>query len=154
NPDNGRVWLMAASVYAGLGQYAAADSAFDKAVELYPPYAEQVNQERHSAWEAAFNDAVRLINDQKMAEGVAALEAAELLFDHRPEAKYYLGLFYLQDGRNDDAERVFKGAIEAVNGPVRAQLPPEAAAEWDKIAANARVRLSNVEAMRAADLYD
>ncbi len=154
NPDNGRVWLMAGNVFAGLGQFQAADSAFTRALELYPGYAEQVDNERHLAWESAFNTAIGLINQQKLDEGIVALETAEQLYQHRPEAKFYLGLLYSQKNDQDKAEKAFNGAIEAVNGPVRARLQPEAQQDWDRLAHHARIRLSNVTAMRAADLYD
>ncbi|HEY0674461.1 MAG TPA: hypothetical protein VGD27_19450 [Longimicrobiales bacterium] len=154
NPDNGRVWLMSGSVYAGLGQYAAADSAFDRALQLHPPYAEQIDSERHIAWESAFNVAVGFINEQKIDEGIRALEEAELLYDHRPEAKYYLGLFYSQRQEHDKAERALNAAVTAVNGPIRPKLPAASAAEWDRMATNARIRLSNVRAMRGAAMYD
>jgi tetratricopeptide (TPR) repeat protein len=154
DPDNGRVWFMAGSVYAGMGRYAAADSAFDKAQQLYPGYGEAIVTERHAAWETAFNDAVTLINAQKTDEGIAALENAERIFDDRPEAKYYLGLFYVQKQKIAEAERAFNSAIVAVNGPVRAKLQPAAAEEWDKIALNSKIRLSNLEAFRGADLYE
>lgn len=154
DPENGRVWFMTGSVYASMGNYPAADSAFDRAQQLYSGYAEQIMNERHVAWEVAFNEAVGLINAQKTDEGIAALERAELMFDDRPEAKYYLGLFYLQRQQVANAQRAFNGAITAVNGPVRAKLQPAAAEEWDKIAMNSKIRLSNVEALRGADLYD
>ena len=154
DPTNGRVWFMAGSVYAGMGNYAAADSAFDKAEQLYAGYAEAIATERHAAWESAFNDAVTLINAQKTDEGIVALENAERIFDDRPEAKYYLGLFYLQKQQTENAQRAFNSAIAAVNGPVRAKLQPAAAEEWDKIALNSKIRLSNLEAFRGADLYE
>jgi tetratricopeptide (TPR) repeat protein len=154
NPDNGRVWLMAGSVYAGLGQFVAADSAFDRALQLYPPYAEQIDTDRHYAWEAAFNIAVGLINQQKTEEGIQALETAELLYEQRPEAKFYLGLLYNQKGETEKAEQALRATIAAANGPLRAKLPPEGAQEWERMAANARGQLSNVTAMRAAALYD
>jgi tetratricopeptide (TPR) repeat protein len=154
NPDNARVWYMAGSVFAGIGNYPAADSAFDKAQELHPAYAETISQERHVAWETAFTDAVGLINAQKTDEGIVALENAELMFGDRPEAKYYLGLFYLQKEQVEKAERAFNAAIAAVNGPVRAKLQPAGVADWDKLALNARIRLSNLEAFRGAALYE
>jgi hypothetical protein len=154
DPENGRVWLLAGTVQAGLGNIAAADSAFDRAEQLYPGYAEMISSERHAAWETAFNTAVALINEQKTDEGIAALEKAELVFSDRPESKYYLGLFYLQKERAEKAEAALQGAIEAVNGPLRSKLQPAAAEEWDKLAVNAKIKLSNLTAYRGADLYD
>src|SRR5690606_14663356 len=40
-PDNARIWLRMGEAQAGLGRLAAADSAFDRAEELYPPYTEE-----------------------------------------------------------------------------------------------------------------
>lgn len=154
DPSNARVWLMAGSVQAALGQFAAADSAFDRALQLHPAYSDQINEERHIAWEGAFNTAVGLINEQKSDEGIRALEDAELIFDHRPEAKYYLGLFYMQREEIEKAEKALNDAIAATNGPVRAQLKPEAVAEWDQLATNARIKLSNIVSFRGAQLYD
>jgi hypothetical protein len=154
NPENGRVWLLAGTVQAGLGNFASADSAFDRAEQLYPGYAEMISSERHAAWEAAFNSAVGLINEQKTDEGIAALENAELVFSDRPESKYYLGLFYLQKEQADKAETALQGAIAAVNGPLRSKLQPAAVEEWDKLAANAKIKLSNLTAYRGADMYD
>ena len=154
DPQNARVWLLAGTVHAGLGHFAAADSALDKAEQLYPGYAEQVASERHSAWESAFNAAVGLINAQKTDEGIAALEQAELMYPHRPEAKYYLGLFYMQKDQPEKAEVALNSAVAAVNGPLRSQLQPAAQEEWDRLATNAKIKISNIIAYRGAGLYD
>jgi Tfp pilus assembly protein PilF len=152
--NNARVWLLAGTVHAGLGNFAAADSALDKAQALHPDYAEMISTERHTAWESAFNAAVNLINAQKIDEGMVALENAELLFADRPESKYYLGLFYLQKEQPDKAEAALQSAIDAVNGPLRSKLQPAAVEEWDKLATNAKIKISNLIAYRGADLYD
>jgi tetratricopeptide (TPR) repeat protein len=154
DPENARVWFMLGSVQAGIGNLASADSAFDRAQQMYPGYAEAIEAERHAAWEIAFNEAVGLINAQKSEEGIVALERAESIYEHRPEAKYYLGLFYMQKQQVDAAERAFASAITAVNGPLRPKLQVGAAEEWDKMALNAKIRLSNLTAFRGADLYD
>lgn len=154
DPDNGRVWLLAGSVFSGLGQFAAADSAFDKAVALHPGYSDQIKQERHIAWEAAFNDAVTLINSQKVDEGIVALETAELMFDERPEAKFYLGLFYMQRNELDKAEQAFNATIAASQGPLRAQLQPAGQADWDRLALSSKIKLSNIVAQHGAEQYD
>jgi tetratricopeptide (TPR) repeat protein len=154
DPENARVWVLAGSVFAGLGDLVAADSAFDKAVALHPGYGEQVTVERHAAWEVAFNNAVGLINAQQTDQGIVALENAEAIFADRPEAKFYLGLFYSQKQQLDKAEKALEGAIAAVNGPLRAKLQPAAAEEWDRMATNAKIKLSNIMAMRGAELYD
>ena len=154
NPDNGRVWALAGSVLSGLGQYAAADSAFDKAVQLHTGYTEQIDNERHVAWETAFNEAVGLINEQKVDEGIAALELAELMYNHRPEAKYYLGVFYSQKNELAKAEQALQASIASVLGPLRAQLQPAGVVEWDRLAVNAKIKLAGIVAQRAAEQYE
>ena len=154
DPENARVWLLAGHVYSGLGQFVAADSAFDAAVTKYPGYADQIETERHTAWEAAFNNAVGLLNSQKTDEGIRALEEAEMIYEHRPEAKFYLGLFAMQKNEIEKSERWLKASMESVKGPLRAKLQPAALEEWDKLANNAQIKLSNVLAFRGADLYD
>jgi tetratricopeptide (TPR) repeat protein len=154
DPENGRVWFMLGSVQASIGNLAAADSAFDRAQAMYAGYAEAIEAERHAAWEVAFNNAVGLINAQKTDEGIVALENAELIYGDRPEAKYYLGLFYMQKQQVDNAERAFNAAIASVNGPLRPKLPAAAAEDWDKLALNSKIRLSNLMAFRGAELYD
>lgn len=154
NPENGRVWALAGSVLAGLGQFTAADSAWDKAVELHAGYTDQIDNERHAAWESAFNEAVELINQQKTDEGIAALERAELMYPHRPEAKFYLGVFYSQKDELDKAEQAFQSTIAATQGQLRAQLQPAGVVEWDRMATNARIKLSNITAQRGAQQYE
>ena len=154
NPENGRVWFMLGSVHAGIGNLPAADSAFDRAESMYAGYAEAIESERHAAWETAFNEAVGLINAQKTDEGIVALEKAEVIYANRPEAKYYLGLFYMQKQQVADAERALVSAIASVNGPLRPKLQTAAVEEWDKLALNSKIRLSNLMAFRGGELYD
>jgi tetratricopeptide (TPR) repeat protein len=154
NPENGRVWFMLGSVQASMGNLPAADSAFDRAESMYAGYAEAIEAERHAAWEIAFNEAVGLINAQKADDGIVALEKAELIYSNRPEAKYYLGLFYMQKQQVADAERALVSAIASVNGPLRPRLQVAAVEEWDKLALNSKIRLSNLMAFRGGELYD
>ena len=154
DPGNARVWLLAGHVLSGLGQFAAADSAFDRASELYPEYNDQIETERHTAWEGAFNNAVTLLNSQKTDEGIRALEEAEVIYDLRPEAKYYLGLFAMQKEESEKAERWLKASMASVQGPLRAKLQPAAVEDWDRLANNAKVKISNLIAYRGAQLYD
>ena len=154
NSENGRAWMMLGTVHAGLGDLAAADSAFDRAVQLHPGYAEQIDQERHVAWEGAYLQAVELINAQKPDEGMAALRRAEVIYDQRPEAKFYLGLFHLQREEVDQAAVSLNAALAAVDGPLVAKLSEPAKAEWVRMGRAARLKLANIESYRASKMYD
>ena len=52
--DNAKVWLLAGSVFAALGDMVEADRAFVKAVQMHPAYAEEIAGEREQAWIDAF----------------------------------------------------------------------------------------------------
>src|SRR5688572_11394759 len=42
SPDNALVWFTAGQVYAGLADFARADTAFDKAEQLHPPLRDEI----------------------------------------------------------------------------------------------------------------
>ena len=77
-----------------------------------------------------------------------------MIYEHRPEAKFYLGLFAMQKNEIEKSERWLNASMASVKGPLRAKLQPAAVEEWDKLASNAQIKLSNVLAFRGADLYD
>ena len=114
----------------------AADTLFDKAVELFPGYLDDIELARESAWIDAFNahiapsDSVDVIlagrgDPTGLREVVAErLESAELIYGgKRPEALINLGATYVELGRPDDAIDAFAAALEVIRGPrVQAML--------------------------------
>src|SRR5512140_890390 len=54
DPDNARVYLLMGRAQVGLNNLAAADSAFDKAEQLYPPYKTEIDPYRVNAWVALY----------------------------------------------------------------------------------------------------
>jgi len=164
NPDNAKVWFLAAQVYAGLNDFVGADSAFRKAEALYAPYAEELAAEREVAWIGAFQAAsagLESINTapdevtrtQKTNEVIAAFELAERIYPHRPEGKLNLGALYANIGETDKAEEAFRGVIEAANGPLKDQLSPEDALSWDRYAAIATTNIAQMAGSRGIEAF-
>lgn len=144
NPDNALVWLTAGQVYAKLQQFARADSAFDRAQALYPAYASDIEAERVQAWIDALNLSVKLTDAQKIPEAVAALEAAELIYDQRPESKLNLGLLYSNNRDYARAEQQYRALLDLVKTAPSRNLKPEDAAEWVKMEKLAAINLAQL----------
>lgn len=155
--DNARVWLIAGQAYAGLREYAKADEAFDKAVELYPDYAEEVEGEREAAWLDGFQAGVELMDQQQYPQALAVLEASHELYPHRPEGLLNIGSIYANTGEIDKAVEAFEKAIAAARGPHREKLDAAGQEQWDKFAEMAELNIAQmtgaqgVEAFQAGD---
>jgi tetratricopeptide (TPR) repeat protein len=143
-PDNAKVWFMAGQVYVGLGQFLSADSAFKKAVQLYPGYAEDVEGEREVAWVEAFNAGLAEMDKKNNDEAIKQLELAELMYPHRPEAKMNLGALYAGKNETDKAVKIFEAAIASTNGPLKEKLKPEDAANWKRYADMASLNIAQI----------
>jgi tetratricopeptide (TPR) repeat protein len=115
--SNPKIWFLAGQAYAGLLDFAGADSSFDKAVEMYPEYEAEVEAEREVAWVAGFQQGVALMDQQQNQEALRVFEAAHDLYPHRPEALLNMGSLYASAGDTDRAIQAFEDAIKAVNGP-------------------------------------
>lgn len=153
NPDNAKVWLLVGQVYAGLGDYIGADSAFRKAEALYPAYAEEISGEREVAWVEAFNAGLQAMDAKNNDEAIKQLELAELMYAHRPEAKMNLGALYA--GKNDVAKAIkaFEGAIAATNGPLKEKLKPEDQASWKRYADMAKMNIAQLIGAQGVELF-
>src|SRR5690606_26937333 len=96
--QNAKVWLLAGTALAALGELVEADKAFDRAVELHPDYAEDVKSERETAWVMAFNNGIQLMDAQDFDGALKAMEGAQIIYDERPEALMNLGALYANAG--------------------------------------------------------
>lgn len=144
DPANARVWLSAGQVYTGLGKLAQADSAFDKAEQLFPTFKEETLVFRSNAWAEAFEKGSALMAEGKNAEAIRYFELAETIQDDRPESKLNLGAIYATEGDADRAEKLFRSAIVAVDGPITAKLSAEDQAQWRRYAAIAQVNVADM----------
>ena len=153
NPDNGKVWFMAGQVYAGLGDLIGADSAFRKAEQLHPGYAEDLAGEREALWVEAFNAGITAMDAKNNDEAIKQLELAERLYSLRPEAKMNLGALYASKGDNEKAIKVFEAAIASSNGPLREKLKPEDQAGWKKFADMAKLNIAQIIGAAGVELF-
>lgn len=117
-PTNPRGYFQAGRAQAGMEDYVAADTLFERALELYPAYAEEVRIERENAWIALFNRSIEPMNAGAPEDGIRLLEMAETIFPgQRPEALINLGVGYSNVDRNDEAVDAFGEALELIRNP-------------------------------------
>jgi tetratricopeptide (TPR) repeat protein len=152
--QNARVWLLAGSVYAALGQMREADQAFVRAVEMHPAYAEEVSAEREQAWIVAFNEGLELMDAQRYDEAIAKMEGAQLIYQQRPEALMNLGALYANAGQPDKAAQAFEQAAAATRGPLYAQLDEETQQMWVRYREMAAVNVAQIVAAQGVDSFN
>lgn len=152
--ENAQVWKLAGTVLAGLGDAQEADRAFDRAVELHPDYAEEVEAERETAWVESFNKGIQLMDQQQYPEAIVALEAAQLLYDQRPEALMNLGALYSNAGEDAKAEKALADAIAATRGPLFESLDAEQQAEWVRFRRMAAANIAQIQAQQGIESFE
>lgn len=129
--DNPLGYMLAGQAQIGLDDYVAADSLFDKALDLYPAYAEDIRIERERAWVETFNAAIPPIDAGELEEGIRMLEKAEMIFGRQyPEALINLGMTYNMAGRTDDAIDAFGAALDIMRNPPHEDLDSARVAGW------------------------
>jgi tetratricopeptide (TPR) repeat protein len=151
---NAKVWLLAGQVLAALGEMQEADQAFTRAVEIHPEYAEEVTGEREAAWMEAFNEGINLMNAQDYAAAIAKMEGAQILYRQRPEALMNLGALYANRGDNARSAQAFREAMEAIDGPLAAQLDDDTRASWDRYRDIAKVNLAQLTAAEGVAAFE
>ncbi len=113
-PDDGKAWEAIAPLYAQLGRYGDAVTARRNALRLLDKTAER---------EADLGEAlVAAANGIVTDEANAAFDRAFRLDGANVSARFYLGLAAEQDGRKDDAARVWRKLL--ADSPPRAPWRP------------------------------
>lgn len=110
HPDDGRGWELLAPIYLRLGRTADSVKARKNALRLLGDTAE-----READYGAAL---VMDANGVVTAEARAAFQRAVALGGEPPKVKFFLGLAAEQDGRRDDAEKIWQAL--ALNAPADA----------------------------------
>jgi tetratricopeptide (TPR) repeat protein len=157
--ENPKIWFLAGQAYAGMMDFVGADSCFEKAQDLYPDYAPEIEAEREVGWMNGFNAAVTLMDEQNYPEALKLFEGSHELYPKRPEGLLNMGSIYANQGNTDKAVWAFEEAIKAVNSDRFAELEPEAQAQWKGFEDMAKLNISQmlgqqgVEAFQAED-YD
>lgn len=152
--DNARVWLLAGTALAALGEMEEADQAFTRAEQLHPEYAEQIEGERESAWIEAFNKGIQLMDQQQYPDAIAVLEGAQAIYKKRPEALMNLGALYSNAGEHVKAEQALREAIAATEGPLFEQLEPAQQAEWVRFRGLATANIAQIQAQQGIESFE
>ncbi|MGQ0560450.1 MAG: tetratricopeptide repeat protein [Gemmatimonadota bacterium] len=138
DPDNSKTWFTLGKVYASQGHAAGADSAFDQAEKMWPEYVEETEDERLKAYITSFNAGITAIQQNKLQEAIASLEAAHAVYPKKPTAALNLGNLYAKANDADKAAAAYRTALEVLRGPGRAELneaEQKQWAEWEDAAA-------------------
>lgn len=141
--SNSRHWFIAGQAYARLNDVAGADSAFDRAEQLWPEYAKETEPERLNAWIGAYNAGVAAIQAGKVDEAIAALANADRIYNKRPEALVTLGSIYMQSGNAAKAEETFVKALAVLRGD-RSALKPQEVQAWNEDELTVAMRLATL----------
>ncbi|HSJ08856.1 MAG TPA: tetratricopeptide repeat protein [Longimicrobiales bacterium] len=144
DPNNPKPWFQLGRAQAGLGNFLAADSAFDRAEAMYPQYAEEIDPERLRAWITTYNAAVAAVQEGRSADAIKSLEAADAIYRKRPEALVTLGSLYMQLDQPAMAETALKSALEVIRGPERARQAAAQQAAWAEDEQQVTRRLTNL----------
>jgi tetratricopeptide (TPR) repeat protein len=152
--QNPKLWFVAGQTYAGLGQIDKAGEAFNKALELYPEYAPEIEGERESAWMSGFQRGVELMDQQKNDEALAVFEASNALWPHRPEAWMNIGSIYANKGDIEKAVAAFEKAIEATKGPMLEKLDSAGKAQWKNYAEVSSVNIGQMLGAQGVEKFE
>lgn len=144
--DNPRVWLLAGQAYARKGDFAGADSAFDRAESLYPAYASETEPERLDLWIRRYNAGVANIQANSYDEAMANFEAANRLYDKRPDAFLSVASLYARKGDLTAAEKAYRSALDVIRGPASESITADVAKEWRESEDIAATQLAQIVA--------
>ena len=127
---NSKSWFTLGKVYGVMGDAIGADSAFDRAEQMWPDYKKDTEQERFRAFAVASNAGVAAIQANDIAKATVALEGAARIYDKRPTAWLNLGSVYTRQNNRDKAIEAYRNALTILRGPARQGLKPEEEKQW------------------------
>lgn len=131
-PENPQHYYIAGIAQAGLGDFAAADTMWNRALEIFPGYEEDIEVAREQAWAQAFNEGVVAYNAGNMDEAVRQWTLANQVFEGRPEAYFNLAAIYTQQQQFDQAVDAFRQSVVALDREPGRELSPEEIEERDE----------------------
>jgi tetratricopeptide (TPR) repeat protein len=152
--DNARIWLLAGSVHAALGEMQEADQAFQRAMQMHPEYADEIAGEREAAWIEAFNAGLELMDQQQYEAAIGKMEQAQLIYKQRPEALMNLGAMYANAGDAAKSIDAFEQAIAATRGPLAEQIDEETREAWARYVVMAQVNIAQGRAAEGVEHFN
>ncbi len=128
--DNPKAYLLAGQIYVQLSEAAAADSMFDKAEQLWPAYAKEIEPERMQVWIRSYNAGIAALRANNLAEAVKQFDNATQVYDKRAGAHLNLAQIYARQNQNDKAIGAYRTALAILGKPEnRSGLKPEEEAQ-------------------------
>jgi len=121
--DNPEAYLHLGIVQTGLSNYLAADSAFDRAEEMYPDYVDAseggTTPYRLNGWIQAYDAAAARMAEQDTEGAVELYRIANLIYDRRPEAYLNIGSQLAGLGDLEGSIDAWRSAIAVIESPDR-----------------------------------
>lgn len=129
---NPKSYLQAGQAAIGLGNWVQADTMLAKALELNPGYQERIVSEREQAWVDSYNAGAEALNAGNTDRAIELFEAANQMYQGRPEARMALGSLYMNRGNTAAAAEAYTGALDILSGAPPEGLNEEQLAGWDR----------------------
>jgi tetratricopeptide (TPR) repeat protein len=107
--DLATLWLLG-EAYIGVGDFATADSALNRLVEIQPGCEQRATQTRQQGWVVAYNRGVQSFAAGDMTGALEAFESANLIYQ---DARSYNNVAYIYETRGeiDLAVEAYRSAI-------------------------------------------
>jgi tetratricopeptide (TPR) repeat protein len=159
DPQNPRAYMLAGQAAVGAGDWVMADTMFDRAEELHPRFAEQIEAEREEGWVMAYNLGAEAMNAADYERAYEMFTGADRLYDQRPEARLALGVLYSREGDTEGAMRAYRRALEILDRGPPEVYEAEQRETWEEDRQAATFNLANMLAQtgqygEAADLLE
>lgn len=150
-PDNAKTWFVLGKVHAAMGNATAADSAFDRAEQMWPDYVEETDPERMKAYVTAFNEGVQAIQANDNANAIKHLEAAFAVYPKKPTAVLNLGSLYARANDAEKAADAYRRALAVMRGEYRKGIAEAEEKQWTEWEENAAFNLAQILATTQKD---
>jgi tetratricopeptide (TPR) repeat protein len=144
-PNNPQHYYLAGIAHAGLDDFEAADTMWDRALEMFPDFEGDIAIAREQAWAQAFNHGVNAYNAGDLDEAVEQWRRANQVFDRRPEAYFNLAAVYSQREQYDRAIDAFRSSVQALERAPGRELTEEEQAEREESRLSALQNLGNLQ---------
>lgn len=105
-PDNPRNYELAGQAYVGLLDYAAADSAYTMAEQMWSCYAARIDTLRFNAWVLAFNRAVGYAQNNELDKAIEDYKTAWTVYKKMPQPMLQLGNMYANKALTAETDAV------------------------------------------------
>ncbi len=129
-PENPKAYLVAGQAAVGLQDWVQADTMFDRALSLNPGYSDQIEAEREAGWVVSYNLGAEALNDGDLDRAAEMFQAADRLYQGRPEARIGLGSLYVNQGDQEAAAESYLGALEILQQDAPEGLSEEQVESW------------------------